>query len=105
MFLVLIGLIHSLCCYLTFNERYHERWWFIPIGLLFGMSSNGLWFLAAKTIGNKDNLYVFTLFWDGLVVAIYFLMPVLLFGVKLDKIGVLGLGLIVLGTVLIKWKS
>jgi hypothetical protein len=105
LFLLLIGIIHSICCYLTFHEKFYDRWWFIPIGLFIGLCSNGLWFLAAKTIGNKDQLYIFSMFWDCLIVGIYFLFPVLFFGIKLDKIGIVGLCFIVIGTLIIKSRS
>lgn len=105
LFLLCIGVIHSLCCYITFNEKYHERWWFIPIGLLLGLMSNGLWFLAAKTIGDKQNLYLFTFLWDSVVISIYFLLPLLFFSVKLEKMGFVGLFLIITGIILMKYKS
>lgn len=103
--LLLIGSIHCICCYLTFNEKFYDRAWFIPIGLLIGMISNGLWFLAAKTIGNRSHLYVFSMFWDCLMIAIYFLLPVFFFGIKLDKMGVFGLTLIIIGTFIMKCRS
>jgi drug/metabolite transporter (DMT)-like permease len=100
--LLLIGLIHTVICSISFNKNIHDRWWYFPLGLCLGISSNALWLFSAKLLGEKNEIYIFSLLWDCVMVGVYFLVPVFVFGIKLDRIGIIGLILVLVGTLLIK---
>lgn len=105
MFLGLAALVYVAGCWLTYNNDLKPYWWYIPLGVALGGVINAIWFWAAKTFTDKDKMYVFGLTWDGMLMGIYYLMPLILFGTKLDRWGWLGLILIVAGAMILKVRS
>lgn len=103
--LVVVAIIQTIICTLTYNKAIHDRWWYFPLGVLMGVSTNTLWLISAKLLGDKQQIYIFSLFWDCIMMAIYLLIPIFIFGIRFDKIGFCGLLLIIIGTLLIKIRS
>ena len=101
-FLGMAAVIYVLSCWLTFASSLKDRWWYIPLGMLLGIVLNGVWFWAAKTFGDKNKMYAFSLTWDALMMMIFYTLPLLLFGAKLDRTGWFALGLIVIGAIILK---
>lgn len=103
-FILMATLVYVGGCYLTYSDQLKEKWWYMPLGLLLGLTTNFIWFYAVKWIGDKDKIYVFTLFWESFMVMVYYGLPILFFGVKIDRWTAAGLGCIILGMVLLKLK-
>lgn len=103
--LLIVAIIQTCLCTMTFTKSFHDRWWYFPVGIIFGVTTNSLWLLSAKILPDKQQIYIFSLFWDCIMVGVYFLIPVIAFGIKFDKIGFFGLLLIIIGTLLIKLRS
>jgi len=102
--LILVGIICSLMCYISFDKSLHNKWWYIPAGLMLGILSNSIWILTTKYFGDEKKLYTFSLIWDILFVAIYYFLPLIFFDIKLEKHGYIGLLLMVIGILIIKIK-
>lgn len=103
--LVIVAFLYAITCYLTFDEKVREQWWYFPLGILLGIVCNFLWFWAAKYIGDKEKIYVFSLCWDTTMTLVYYALPIFLFGVRLDRWSVLGVLLMVSGLAIIKMRS
>jgi multidrug transporter EmrE-like cation transporter len=103
-FLFLICCIHSTCCYLSYEKWAQDKWWYLPVGMLTGCISNILWFLSAKIIGNHKEIYLYSLLWDFVVIGVYFVLPIILFDIKLNKFGIFGLILMLVGILLVKFE-
>ncbi len=103
-FLFLIFCTHSLCCYLSYEKWAQEKWWYLPIGMLTGCISNILWFLSTRMISDAKNIYIYSLFWDLVVISVYFLLPIIIFDIKLNKFGFIGLLLMLIGLLLVKYE-
>ena len=76
----------------------------MPLGVFMGCLLSVIWFWVAKHIHNKDKMYIFNLTWDSMMLLIYYLLPLIFFGSKLDRWGWIGLGLITLGAVILRIK-
>ena len=104
LWLLIVGLIYVICAYLTYKEEWREEPWYLPVCFFFGATLVVIWYLVIKYIGDKDRIYFYSLCWDAVMVGVYYFLPILVFGVKLDRYGILGLGLMTVGLVLLKIK-
>jgi hypothetical protein len=82
-----------------------EKWWFVPLSVGIGTIVSTIWVLTIRYLGDKQKIYVFSLFWDFVMMFVYYLLPVVWFGVKLDKWSVGGIMLMVLGLVVLKMRA
>lgn len=103
--LIAIAVIYSVGCLLSYSEEYRRTSWFIWVGGLIGILINVIWFSLVKYLDDKQKIYIFGLIWDSIMMLIYYLLPMLVFGVKLNKISLFALSLIVCGMVILKIKG
>lgn len=103
--LVICQILYVLGCWLTFGNEVKDRWWYVPCGALLGVLTNICWYVAAQMVTSKEDMYFLSVIWEGLLIAIYFLMPVLFMGVRLDKYGIIGLCLMAAGAILLKVRT
>lgn len=104
LFILLICVTHAIICYFSYEKWAQEKWWYFWVAILSGAASNVLWFIATKIIEDKKQIYLYSLVWDFFVVAVYFLLPVYVFDIKLNKIGIMGLILMLIGFMMIKFE-
>ena len=104
LFILLITLAHAFSCYFSYEKWAQDKWWYYCYAVFAGGMTNVLWFIATKIISDKKEIYLYSLAWDFFVVAVYFLLPVFLLDIKLNKIGIAGLFLMFLGFLLIKYE-
>ena len=103
--LVIATILYCICAYITYQEEVRKQWWFIPFGVLLGTTLATMWFLTIRYIGDKQRIYVFSLFWDTIMWSIYYILPAVFFGVKLNSWTSFGLALIVAGLLVVKLKG
>lgn len=102
--LAVTSVIYVICAYLTYKEEWRNESWYLPVCFFFGTVLVVIWYMVIKYIGDKDRIYFFSLCWDAVMVAVYYILPVLVFGVKLDRYGIGGLCLMIAGLALLKMK-
>jgi multidrug transporter EmrE-like cation transporter len=102
--LIVITVVYIICAYLTYKEEWRHEWWYIPVGCIFGYILVPIWYLVVRHIDDNDRIYFYSLCWDTLMVLVYYLLPIFLFGVKLNRNGVIGLLLMAAGLILLKVK-
>jgi len=98
-------ILSSASCYVSFNKSMHDKWFYIPVGLIIAVTTNLIWYNSTKLIGDEKKIYVFSLVWDFIVCLVYLFLPLIIFKIKLDKISVLGLFIMLLGLIIIKIKN
>lgn len=103
--LFLATILFLLGCYLSYLSEYRQTTWFVWVGVFLGILTNFLWFYTIKCIDDKQKIYIFSLTWDAIMVFIYYGLPLIIFGVKLDKYSLLGLILLVTGIIVLKAKT
>jgi multidrug transporter EmrE-like cation transporter len=94
----LVYLVAVVICYF---KPVRESALYFPIGLACGLAANYLWLAWSRSMTDPQRL-VAGFYWDGMIVAMYALVPVLLFGVRVTAWTALGLVLIVVGVLLTK---
>lgn len=103
--LVIAGIIYSICAYMCYHESFRNSQWYMPAGLILGFMAVIIWFSTVRLIGDKHRIYFYSLMWDAVLVGVYYVIPILFFNVRLDKWGIIGLALMTLGLVLVKMRT
>jgi multidrug transporter EmrE-like cation transporter len=75
------------------------------IYILSAAFATGLFYLSSRSISDSSQLFKYGVYYDTAIVATWTVIPFLVFDVKLTKMGVAGLLLILLGTVLLKMSD
>jgi len=100
--LLVTALVCGIGCWASYNEEAKQAWWYMPLGFLLGLIGSGSWFYVCKLLSDKEKIFVFNLMWDAVMVAVYYGLPLLLFGVKLDRMSFIGATLILVGIFILK---
>lgn len=88
--------------YLSYNEVCKKASWFPWATGLLSLLTGLLWAYTARQVVGRQ-LYTVSLFWDMITVLSYSVFPVIVSGVRLSGISVLGLLLVILGALIVKW--
>jgi uncharacterized membrane protein len=100
-----IALIYAFASWLTYGDSCREQWWYVPIGAILGAVLSILWFVAAKVLGDKEKILVFSLYVDFIMVLCYYMIPFIFYGVKMDLWSGIGLLLMFLGFAVLKVRQ
>lgn len=98
-------LLFGIGCWATYNDNIKNSIWYYPLGVSLGTITATLWFYVCTLLPDKNKVYVYSLFWDTIMVMVYYGLPILFFGVKLDKITAVGSTLILAGIMVLKFKT
>jgi multidrug transporter EmrE-like cation transporter len=98
----LIGFF-GLCAqaYMSYEESFQTKWYYYPLGIFFNACGAALWFYVAKITSGKET-YIAAVIWDAMAAFAFFILPLLMFGIKLNWLNVLGLGFGALGITLMR---
>lgn len=73
-------------------------WWMV----LLGGACAGLFGWAARALDDKAKLYAFSLFYDSLMMAAYYLLPLALFGARVSPGVLCGAALVAVGLLVVR---
>lgn len=90
---------------MSFSDTFRRSTWFIPGFTTANLAIGFLWIWAARLLDDKAKIYVFSLYWDSLMVLCYYILPLLAMGIKLNSQTVFGIVLTVIGLIVIKAYS
>ena len=100
LFLLPVALLAIAGAHLSFNEPSSTRTlWIMPA---LSASLGLLWAFAIRYTQSKEDTYVLSLWWDVIVVAAYTVLPVVAFGVELNRWQAVGVALVVVGLIVVK---
>lgn len=103
LFLLMAALIYFMYAYLAFDERLtKEGLSFFIATMVVGLFYNLLWYWSVRMITEKNEYFLFVLLWDFVYIAVFYFTPVLLFGAKMDKWGVIGVSSMIVGLLIMK---
>lgn len=73
--------------------------------IFLGAALAAAWGWAVRLIETKEQLYVYSLFWDSLILFAYYAVPLIYFNVKLNWGMGIGSALVIIGLVVAKAYS
>lgn len=97
--------VFLLCCvgsWLTYSPERRQTAWYPWVMVLLGALCSWLFATGAKWLNDSQRVYVFSLAWDLLMVAAYYVLPLVVLGVKVSPGVAAGAALVVAGLVVIK---
>ena len=103
--LSLVMIFQSFCCYLAFNKDLYDKWYFIPGGLLCSSAGSMVWLMTARIMNDPRRLYIFSFAWDLAICSVYFLLPVFVAKIRLNKYELIGICVMATGLMIMKIKG
>lgn len=103
--LLLSFFMYCVCAYFSYSDEMRKKPWFIPVAVGLGTVVSTIWFITVRWLDDKQKIYVFSLFWDFVMMFVYYFLPIVWFGVKLDKWAAVGMLMMVAGLVIVKARS
>jgi len=97
-----ISIVYSISACITYAEDWRKSVWYYPFSITIAVITAIIWCSMIRFIDEKKAIYIYSLGWDTVVCFVFYFIPLLFFGVKLDKISALGLVMMLGGLVLIK---
>jgi uncharacterized membrane protein len=88
--------------FLSFNESWRDKSWFLLVSIGLATTSATIWYSMVRYIGDIDRLYFYSACWDSVIFLVYYLIPVLFFGIRLESSGLVGIVLIGFGLALLR---
>lgn len=77
---------------------------FLITAIVIGIFHTLVWYLSVRCIDDKQKFMVFTMLWDFVYIAVFYFVPVFLFGVPMDRWSLIGLVSMVVGLLIMKLK-
>ena len=102
--LLVVGLYAITCC-ISYSEEFKQSNYYYPAGFAVGLLTTLIWFTAVRSITEKEKLYFYSLCWDFVMISVFYFFPILFLGIKVNKIGLVGIGLMVVGLIIVKVKT
>lgn len=100
--LVLIGLLCVVGSVLTFTDRLREAWFYLPALAILSASNGLLYAWGCRLMPDKQAIVVLGLVTDVLMVIAYYVLPMAVFGVRVNPCIIAGGITIVAGAVFLK---
>jgi ABC-type multidrug transport system permease subunit len=91
--------IGSALCY---TDTLRRSAWYIPAMAFLGAACAMLFAWATKTLDTKERAYVFSLWYDTLMMLAYYLLPLVIFGAKVSPGVMAGAAFVAFGLLIVK---
>lgn len=100
--LVVVAVFSVAAAYLSYLESCRDCWWYVPAGVSLAVPVSIIWYSSARLLGNANSVYFYSMCWDAVAVAAFYLIPLLCFGVRLNWQGLAGVVCMLVGLLLFK---
>lgn len=87
---------------LCYNDDLRRSWFYPWLSIGIGFVISSLWMLGVRTIDNKERIFLFSLCWEFSVILIDYLVPLVFYGLNVNKYVVLGSLITALGLTIMK---
>lgn len=99
---ILAFVLYSASAYLSYHEEWKTRNFYFPLGIFIGLCITTLWFWLVRYIDDKNKIYFYSLIWDTIMIGVFYITPIIIYGVSINKAGLFGLILIIAGLIIFK---
>jgi hypothetical protein len=88
--------------YISYHDEWKTRNFYFPLGIFIGLCITTLWFWLIKDIDDKNTIYFYSLIWDAIMIGVFYITPIIIYNVNINKTGLIGLILIIIGLIIFK---
>lgn len=94
--------LYSLSLVLCYDDYIRNAWYYPWLSIVIGIMVSSLWVLGIKLIDNKERIFLFSLCWEFSVISIDYLVPLVFYGLNVNKYVVLGSLIVAVGLTVMK---
>lgn len=102
--LLIVTIVYSISCLISYSSTFKQSPWYFPVAIVLGSIGTSMWFYGCKLLATKEEIFLFGLMWDVVLVFVFYGIPIVLIGVKLDGWTALSAVLILAGILLLKFR-
>jgi hypothetical protein len=99
---ILAFVLYAASAYLSYHKEWKSSNFYFPLGIFVGLLITTLWFWLVKNMDDKNEIYFYSLVWDAIMIGVFYIVPIIVYGVNINKIGLIGLFLIICGLIIFK---
>ena len=102
--LFLFACVYFLYAYISYDDSINKiNLNFFIYCMLIGLIHSLLWYFSSRLLSSdKEQFFMFVLLWDLVYMIVFYLTPVIFFGVNLDLWGILGVSTMICGLLIMK---
>lgn len=100
--IVAVMAIYSLSLVLCYDDGIRNSWYYPWLALSMGFVISSLWVAGVRAIDNRERIFLFSLCWEFSVISIDYLVPLVFYGLNVNKYVVLGSLVTALGLTIMK---
>lgn len=102
-FLVCSAFVYFMYSFLVFSERLNkDSSYFFVCSMFVGFLYSLLWYYSSRAIADKNEYFMFVLLRDFVYMSVFYFTPTIVYGINLNKWGLLGLIMMVGGLLVMK---
>lgn len=94
--------LYSLSLVLCYDDNIRNAWYYPWLSIVIGIMVSTLWVSGIKLIDNKERIFLFSLCWEFSVISIDYLVPLVFYGLNVNKYVVLGSLIVAAGLTVMK---
>ncbi len=68
--------------YATYNDAFRRSYHFAPVFLSMNFLCGLVWLYASRILDDKTKLFIYSMFWDALMMFCYYVLPLLFGGIR-----------------------
>lgn len=102
--LILFAIVYFSYAYISYDDAIIKSGLnFFILSMVIGLAHSVLWYFSSRFLSSdKEQFFIFVLIWDLIYMIVFYLTPIIFFGVKLDFWSMIGVGTMIGGLVIMK---
>jgi len=94
--------LYSTSVMLCYNSETRNSWYYPVVSILIGLCISSMWVTGVRVLDNKERIFFFSLCWAFAVIFVDYVIPLVFFGLNVNKYVVLGSLIVAAGLVIMK---
>lgn len=100
-----VALLYVVSSYVSFDDRPKGDWIFAATVMALSTIMSVCWYVLVYITDDKRDLYIYGLSWDLIMTAIFYLTPVLIANLSINRWSIVGLVMMFTGLMVLKFSS
>ena len=102
--LFLFACVYFSYAYISYDDNINKLDFnFFVYSMVIGLAHSILWYFSSRLLSSdKEQFFIFVLMWDLVYMIVFYLTPIIFFGVKLDFWATIGVATMIGGLIIMK---
>lgn len=94
--------LYSISLTLCYNTETRNSWYYPVVSVVLGLCISSMWISGVRVLDNKERIFFFSLCWEFAVIFVDYVIPLVFFGLNVNKYVVFGSLIVATGLVIMK---